>query len=185
MKNDGRKPKQTWVKHHGHRNLAVLSIVATTLILIIIGLASVPSTGVRVGQQAPDFTVQDVSSGTNFRLYDHMGQPMLLEFMTTSCPHCTRQAPILSDLFSKYGAQMHFVSISIDPFTDSPSVLMSYSQMHTMPWTFARDPNQLGSTYGVTGTPTMFLLDRTGIIKFRFSGETDLQTLENGVASVT
>ncbi len=185
MKNNPVRTKQTWVKHHRRRNLTVFSIVTATLIIIIIGLASVPSTGVQVGQQAPDFTVQDVSNGANFRLFDQLVQPMLLEFMTTSCPHCTREAPILSDLFSRHGTRMHFLSISIDPFTDQAGVLMTYSQMHTMPWTFARDTNGVGSTYGVTGTPTMFLLDTNGVIRYRFNGETDLQTLENGVSSIS
>lgn len=177
------KTRQTWVKHHKRRNLFVFSLVAATLLLVIIGLSMVQSTGVQIGQQAPDFTVQDVN-GANFRLFDHLGQPMLLEFMTTSCSHCTKEAPILSDLYAKHGTQIHFISISIDTFTDQAAVLMRYSQMHTMPWTFTRDTNGVGSTYGVTGTPTMFLLDKNGVIRFRFSGETDLQTLESGVSAI-
>ncbi len=111
----------------------------------------------------------------------------VFRFIETECvvqDNCTREAPILSNLFSKHGTQIHFISISIDPFTDQSTVLMTYSQMHTMPWTFARDMNGVGSTYGVTGTPTMFLLDKHGVIRYRFSGETDLQTLENGVSSI-
>src|SRR3990172_8889152 len=107
-----------------------------------------------------------------------------IEFMTTSCPACTQQAPILSELWSRHGVNADFLSISIDPARDQPGILSAYAQQHNMPWTWAIDQRQVMQTYGVTATPTIFLLDKDGIVRNQFVGFRDLQTLENSLLAL-
>lgn len=183
VRKDNREHRTTWVKHHRKRNFLIFGLVLALLVIIIVGLSNTPQPAARVGQQAPDFTLQDITNA-NFHLLDRKGTPILIEFMTTSCHFCTQQAPILSNLYSQHRGQVLFVSISIDPFTDQPGVLLSYSQANIMPWTWTRDVIGLKTTYGVNGTPTMFLLDKNCVIQYRFDGVTDLQTLNNGVQSL-
>lgn len=180
MRTENRNVRRGWVKHHKRRNYLVLGLVTALLILIIVAFsASPPPSGAQIGQQAPDFSLADINNA-NFHLFEKKGTPILLEFMTTSCHFCTEQAPILSQLWSIHGAHVNFVSISIDPARDQPSVLSAYAETHNMPWTWIPDTKGVGQAYGVTGTPTIFLLDQDCIVKNKFIGVTDLQTLDAG-----
>ncbi len=183
LKHEDSRTHASWVKHHKKRNYAVIGFVTVLLAIIILALASSPPpTGPRIGERAPDFNMPDIQ-GKNFHL-ETVGTPVLLEFMTTSCHFCTEQAPILSELWTKHVNQVAFVSISIDPTRDQPSVLSAYAQTHNMPWTWVRDTSGLAQTYGITGTPTIFLLDKDCMVKSRFEGVKDHQTLENGVKGI-
>jgi len=185
MRPESRNVRRSWVKHHKRRNYAILALVTALLVIIIIGVASIPPYGVQVGQQAPDFSISDINNA-NFHLAAMKGKPALLEFMATSCGACANQAPILSQLYSIHGMHVEFVSISIDPTTDQPSVLTTYATTYNNPWTWIRDTSTppIGQTYGVTGTPTMFILDSDGIVRNRFNRVTDLQTLDAACSAV-
>ncbi len=184
MRPVNRNDKRTWVKHHRRRNLGVLGSVSTLLVIIIVALASSPTPAIaQVGKEAPDFAIPTIANG-GFHLHEHKGTPVLIEFMTTSCHFCTEQAPILSELWSRHGIHVDFISITIDPVRDQPSVLSAYAQQHNMPWTWAVDKAALSQTYGVKGTPTLFLLDEDCVIKNRFDGLTTLSILENGVLAI-
>ncbi len=186
MRPENRSVRRSWVKHHKRRNYLVLGLVTALLILIIVAFsASPPPTGAQIGQQAPDFTLADINNA-NFHLFEQKGKPVLLEFMTTSCRFCTEQAPILSELWTRHGSHVAFVSISVDPARDTPSVLSAYAVApeHIMPWTWIRDTSGIDQSYGITGTPTVFLLDRDSVVKSRFNGLTNLQTLDNGVQAI-
>ncbi len=182
MRPENRNVRRSWVKHHKKRNYAILALVTALLALIVIGIASIPPSGVQVGGQAPDFSIPDINNN-NFHLAA-IDKPVLLEFMRTTCPACTTQAPILSQLYSIHGMHVAFVSISTDPTTDQPSVLSTYATTHNSPWTWIRDTSGIVQTYGVTGTPTIFVLDNNGIVRNRFNRVTDLQTLDAACSAV-
>ncbi len=182
MKQEKHGSHPTWVKHHRRRNILVLVMVTGILAAVVLGVSFLSSSvGARVGQQAPDFTAQDINNNV-FHLYGHKGTPMLVELMRTTCSHCMNEAPTLASLWSNHQSQMVFVSISTSG--DSPSMMMSFAQSYHQSWTMAQDLSGITGTYGVTGTPTMFLLDRNCIVKYSFQGETSLQTLENAVQSL-
>ena len=61
-------------------------------------------THVPVGQPAPDFTVQDVT-GKDYTLSAYKGNPVVLEFMATWCPHCQENAPVYTKLHDTYASK--------------------------------------------------------------------------------
>jgi len=65
MKQEKHDSHSSWVKHHRNRNLIVLIIVAGALSMVVMVVASLSNTGVKVGQKAPDFTVQDINEATS------------------------------------------------------------------------------------------------------------------------
>ncbi len=176
MKHENGRTHATWVEHHKRRNYAILGLVTALLVIIIIGVSSIPPYGVQVGQKAPDFSATDINNNP-FQLAAK-GTPVLLEFMATSCGACASQAPILSQLYPDHKTHVEFVSISIDPTRDQPSVLSTYATAHNSPWTWIRDSSGVGQTYGVTRTPTIFLVDSNGTVRNRFNRVTELQTLD-------
>ncbi len=176
-------PHATWVKHHTKRNIIVILIVAGALSMAVIVAASLSSSGIKVGQKAPDFNVQDINNN-NFHLYGQQGTPVLVEFMRTTCSHCVNEASVLASLYSSHQGHIVFVSISVDPTGDTPSVLSGFSTTYHQPWSFVRDMSGIGASYGIIGTPTMFLLDKSSIVRYSYQGEATQQTLENAVQTL-
>ncbi len=84
LKHENGRTHATWVEHHKRRNYAILGLVTALLVIIVIGVSSIPPYGVQVGQQAPDFSATDINSNP-FQLAAKKGAPVLLEFMATSC----------------------------------------------------------------------------------------------------
>ncbi len=183
MGRKGPSPHSSWIKHHRRRNYAVIAGVSVLLILIIVAVSSIRPPGVNVGQQAPDFSLRDITNET-FQLEAVRGTPVLLEFMATSCGACANQAPILSQSYSSHGTHVKFVSIGINPATDQASVLSSYATSHNSPWIWIRDTSGISKTYGVTATPTIFILDRDHVVQSLFVGVTNLQTLDTACQAV-
>ncbi|HZY46307.1 MAG TPA: TlpA disulfide reductase family protein [Candidatus Bathyarchaeia archaeon] len=171
----------TWVKHHKKRNAAITAIIVSVLVIVIV-IASLPSSNVKAGQRAPDFTIQSIN-GKSFQLYAQTTS-VFMEFMRTTCSHCQNEAPSLTTLYSQYGSRVVFVSISIG-LGDTPSMIQSFAAQYNQTWTFALDTSGLTQTYGVQGTPTIFVLDKSHVVQNIFAGETSLSTLQdalNGVA---
>ncbi len=171
------------IKHHRKRNATVLVVSVALVALVIIMVVMAGHPGVSVGQQAPDFSIPDIT-GATFHLYGATPAPVLIEFMATRCVHCQNEAPTLASLYPQYSGKVTFLSISIDTGYDTASILQSFSQNHNAPWTWARDANGVATAYGVTGTPTIVLLDSGHIVKFRWEGETSTAVLSNALSAV-
>jgi len=98
---------------------------------------------------APDFVLLD-QDGTRFSLRSLRGQVAIVTFIyatcTDTCPLLTAKlASLQAPLASDFGTALHFVSITVDPQTDTPAVLKSYAK--------AQGANLAGWSF-LTGTPT-------------------------------
>lgn len=83
----------------------------------------------------PDVTLTR-ADGTQVKFADEIGdgRPVLLDFIYTDC---TEVCPVLSQIFSQVqerlgpeAAQLHMVTISIDPEEDTPAQLARYAQTY-------------------------------------------------------
>ena len=81
-----------------------------------------------VHQQLPDFSLTD-QFGASFALSDLQDKVWVADFIFTSCaticPPMTVQMASLQDEFA--GEDVHFVSFSVDPERDTPTVLRRYA----------------------------------------------------------
>src|SRR5579863_6755554 len=85
--------------------IATLTVLALAAIVAISYFNRAPqaastapiNAAVKVGDKAPDFTLS--TTGGPFELNkDGASKPTLLEVFATWCPHCQREAPLLSGL---------------------------------------------------------------------------------------
>lgn len=129
--------------------------------------ADVP-TGNKVGQRAPDFALPTLT-GNTVNLSDFLGQVVVLEFWKSTCPSCRASTPNLEALRRTYGDQgLVIVLISLDGsardtqrFLEGDGYTKFVVVRETRPVTFGTI-----AAYGVRGTPTAFLIDRTGVIRY-------------------
>ena len=141
--------------------LALLGIVLSGC------LQSAPSpttTGLQIGQQAPDFESEDLD-GKPVKLSDLRGKVVVLDFWATWCPPCRAMIPHTRKLVEKHqGKPFVFVSISAD---NSVGTLKDFLADNPMPWThwYAGPDGQVIQDWNIMYFPTIYVLDAQGIIR--------------------
>ena len=103
--------------------------------------------------------------GDTCRLSEHLGRVVLLEFSTSQMDKGNAYVLALRDLDNKYNKRgLDIYSVSVDPVK-----LYWEDWVKNLPWTCVRtetiDPLV---TYNVGSVPTMFLLDRKGVVQGRY-----------------
>jgi peroxiredoxin len=123
-------------------------------------------TNTGVGTVLPDFTVE-LLDGTHLRLSDLRGSVVLVDFWATVCPPCVEEMPTLQRLY-KEAANSGFtiLGISLDSDVDAARAFLAE---HEIAWPSAcsgdRWADKTAKLLNVHATPSMWLLDRRGVIR--------------------
>ena len=132
-----------------------------------------------LNKRAPDFTRQDLH-GHTVRLAGFRGKVVLLNFWATWCAPCQVEMPIFAAWQRQYGPQgLQVIGISMDDDTAAARKLVLRLRLD---YPVAMGDARLGLRYGgVLGLPLSFLIDRNGVVRARFQGETDAKAIESQV----
>ena len=146
--------------------IAVAIIIAAAagggLYLIMRPRAGHIEEGVYVGMRAPDFTVTGVD-GSTFKLSEHRGEIVVVEFSTMWCPYCTKQIEAFRKLAAELREGVYLVSIDVDP-SEKPSG--EWVKQMGITWFYGHSP-EAGILYKVTYVPMVIVVDDEGIIRYR------------------
>jgi peroxiredoxin len=104
------------------------------------------------------------------------GKVMLLDFWASWCMPCRMIAPRLAAMQNKYGAQ----GLSVIGFTTDPvSNAASSAQAMGMTYTVASDASEaVNQAYSVLALPSLFLVDKRGVIREAWVGFDPSRTAE-------
>ncbi|SPE18573.1 Putative thiol-disulfide interchange protein (fragment) [Candidatus Sulfotelmatomonas gaucii] len=135
-----------------------------------------------VNKDAPDFVLTSFN-GKALRLSSYRGKVVLLNFWATWCAPCQVEMPVFAAWQREYGARdLQVVGISMD---DEASLARHAVERLNLNYPLAMGNARLASRYGgVLGLPLTFLIDRNGIVRARYQGETELSTIENQIKSL-
>jgi cytochrome c biogenesis protein CcmG, thiol:disulfide interchange protein DsbE len=129
-----------------------------------------------VGKKAPEFTRKDFS-GARIDLAGFRGKVVLLDFWATWCASCQVEMPTFVQWQRQYGPRgLQVIGISMD---DDPALARRLSAKLQLNYPVAMGDEKFGQLYGgVLGLPLTYLIDKHGIVRAKFQGETDLKTIE-------
>lgn len=160
-------------------------------VALIILLFSLPvfSQSLKVGSNAPDFSLQLQQDGKAsdkiVTLNSYKGKVLFLHFWATWCPPCKVELPHMESLAKKLAnqgdkAKMEFLAVCI---SDSQKALTSFMQKNGYTFPSALDePGIVAMKYGIQGVPTSILISPEGkILKIQVRMMNQKQ-LENFVA---
>jgi peroxiredoxin len=111
-------------------------------------------------KMAEDFTLK-TSNGPSFRLSDHRGKTVILNFWATWCPPCRDEMPSLERLYRQHKDQgLVLVAVSLDA---DPKLVPPYVKESNLTFAVALDPKaEVANKYGVRALPASFVVDRAG-----------------------
>jgi thiol-disulfide isomerase/thioredoxin len=121
-----------------------------------------------VGAAAPAWTNVSALAGAPSSIAQLRGRVVLLDFWASWCGPCRMLAPRLSALKEKLGAQgLTVVGIT----TDEAERAAVFAEKHQMRYGIVVDKDgDTSRAYGITGLPTMLLVDKKGVVREVFVG---------------
>jgi peroxiredoxin len=160
-------------------------------------------TPLAVGKHAPDFTLPSAHDGM-VSLHHYLaggsigganGKVVLLELYAPWCPHCQAETRVLTAIQAAYaGRGVQVLSVSASPYgrnyetsrgQDTTPISMSdvtwFADSFSLNYPALLDTSlRTGNAYGLYGYPTMFVIDRHGIITWNNGqgGETPYADLQ-------
>jgi peroxiredoxin len=122
-----------------------------------------------LGKKAPDFALKTLD-GKDFRLSDHRGNVVLINFWATWCGPCVIETPELVKMYNElHGKGFTVVGISLDE--EGFEVVAPFAKEYEVSYPLVVDDGTVAEEFGgVFGLPTTYVLDKNGNIQQRFIG---------------
>ena len=112
---------------------------------------------------APEVLVTALD-GAPLKLSDLKGKVVLLNFWATWCPPCREEIPSMMKLNSAMaGKPFQMVAVSIDEGGKPAIEAFFKTHNYTLP-AYIDPENRASKTYGITGVPETFIIDKKGVI---------------------
>lgn len=125
---------------------------------------------------APDFTLKDLD-GKSVKLSDYKGKIVILNFWAVWCKYCKLEMPDLNELNKELEKENDAVILAVD-VQESSATVSEYLTSNNISLKVLLDTEgTVAQTYGITGYPTTFVVNRDGSIYTYISGATDKKTL--------
>ena len=118
--------------------------------------------GTTVGYLVTDMEIPLVDGGTT-RFSDYEGKTLIIDFMAPWCSPCREQLKVLQEISE--APDVEIISVNIDP-TYNASFLQRFAIDEEMNWSFGSSP-EAAITYKTNAIPTIILVDKEGVIRYR------------------
>ena len=137
----------------------------------------------RLWEVLPKATLTDVKGASVTIPGDFKGKVTVIHFFATWCTYCPKEVAALESLLHKYGDR-GLIACSVD-VGESKDKVASFAADQRISYPLLLDPSSSAARqYGVTGIPTTYILDRSGVIRFRILGEITLEGLDRIVRTL-
>ena len=114
---------------------------------------------------APEFATVTIDD-QRIALADLRGEkPVYLKFWLSTCPQCIAEMPHFVHTFDQYGESFQFIAVNLAMDGDTPEVVRHSMTEHGLEMPVVVDESgEMGSAFGVYGTPTHIVIDTDGRI---------------------
>lgn len=124
--------------------------------------------GATIGDAAPSFSLQDLSTGDLVRLNSFERQPVVLNFWSSNCEICTQEMPALQQVADDFKGRMNFVGVDV---ADPEGQARTFARKFGVTYPLVADPDgTTAAAYRVDALPVTFILSPGGTIVARHEG---------------
>jgi peroxiredoxin len=137
-------------------------------------------------RRAPGFSLPDPAYQHYYDLQDFAGKVVIIDIMSTRCPHCLLLSTTLEQVKARYGGKVGILEIVLPPDTlDTVSKFVATNNI-TVP--VLCDMGQMTASYFMAtpatmskiGVPHLFLIDKQGMIRNDYAYEENTRNIFEG-----
>ncbi|HQT65208.1 MAG: cytochrome C biogenesis protein [Acidocella sp. 20-57-95] len=132
-----------------------------------------------IGKKPPAFNLPGLNGAAGFANTDIAAppRPMLVNWFASWCLPCAEEAPMMAQL-AKTGLPIWGIA-----YQDNAAALANYFAQYGNPYArLALDtPGLTAINWGVYGVPETYLIDKDGIVRWRWAGAITDDVLANGL----
>ena len=121
----------------------------------------------QLNQPAPDFELPDLQ-GRLHKLSDYRGRIIIINFWSAECPHSERTDHSTMACLAKWGEEVVMLPIAANRNESTQMVAESAKTRH-LPTVLMDTELFVADLYKAVTTPHAFVIDRTGILRYRGS----------------
>lgn len=132
--------------------------------------------------EAPDFTVVD-ADGTEVKLSDYVGKPIVLNFWASWCSPCKSEMPEFNAAWEELDGEVQFLMVNMtDGARETVESAREYveGEGFTFP-VFFDTKSEAAIAYSAYSLPTTYFIDAEGYVTARAVGAIDGETLQKGL----
>ena len=141
-------------------------------VLLAAGLVS--ASGELSNRRAPGFALPSPDYSRFYDLQDYRGKVVVIDIMSTTCPHCLLLSTTLEKVKEKYGDRVQVLSVVLPP--DNQATVAKFRAVNKITVPIICDMGQMTISYlnahpgmSKVDVPHLFIIDKAGIIRNDFS----------------
>ena len=148
-----------------------------------------PTVSLTQSAAAPDFTLPVVGpnglTGQTVTLSSFRGKVVVLEFMVPWCPHCQDMASVLNSVHARFNnGNVTFISVAAAWDGASANDAANFIRSYGTNWIYVYDSsNTVFNSFGVSATPTFFIIGKDGSVSSIFNGSESSSTLSDAISA--
>jgi peroxiredoxin len=145
---------------------------AIPLAVAAILLSTQPAAAIlQKGDKAPPIKLT-TTSGQPITLANYRGYVLVMDFFATWCIPCKESIPHLNSLNQKYGRQgLQILGVSVDEGNDKEVKTFATDRRISYPVAIAGE--DLQTEYGLRSVPTIYIINKKGMVAEKFQGYSD------------
>jgi len=137
-------------------------------------------------RRAPGFSLPDPSYERYYDLQDYAGKVVLIDIMSTRCPHCLLLSTTLEQVKARYADKVAILEVVLPP--DNQSTIAKFIQTNNVTVPVLCDMGQMTASYfqarpatmSNIAVPHLFLIDKHGMIRNDFAYEESTRAIFEG-----
>ena len=131
---------------------------------------------------APDVSLLD-ASGNRIRLSSLRGSVVVLNFWYAACEPCRSEMPTLERTYEQ-NQKVGLVIVGVDVADDAQTMAAFARTLGVTYPVFRDDQGSAFSAFQLSATPSTFVIDRAGVIRYKIVGPADGDTLRQETATL-